>query len=275
MSALEQWAAGLAAWAIPQPVLDRAEDSPWVLPRQVFVRRADRQITAPVGASYQRAAAALTQPGTVLDIGAAAGAASLPLAGRMPVTRITAVDTDEPLLTAFRDRATRLGVPARVVLGRWPDAAAQTSVADIVVCGHVLYNVAELGSFATALTTHARRRVVAELTARHPLTALNPLWRRFHGITRPEGPTAEDCVAALAEVGIHPRVTRWRRPAQPEYGDFAELVDVTRRRLCLPATATAQVEAAVRDLGVDPAQPPDLGSSGRDLVTLSWDGVAS
>jgi hypothetical protein len=271
MSALSTWADQLAAWAIPNEVLSRAEDSPWVLPRQLFIRRADRQLAHPTGATHAAATAALAEPGTVLDVGAAAGATSLAL----PATMVTAMDTDGELLDAFAARAERQGVPAKVLHGRWPDLAPWAGTVDVVLCGNVFYNVADLGPFALALTNAARREVIVETAARHPLTELNPLWRRFHGITRPEGPTADDCVAALAEVGIHAEVTRWRREPEPEYADFADLVDVTRRRLCLPADAAPEVDKALRELGVDPDLPPDLGSSGRDLVTLTWPGRAT
>jgi 2-polyprenyl-3-methyl-5-hydroxy-6-metoxy-1,4-benzoquinol methylase len=177
MDALDEWASMLAAWEIPTPVLARSADSPWVLPRQVFVGRADRQIADPTGASFAETSAALDVPGSVLDIGAAAGAASLPLAGRVPLTGVTAVDTDDRLLDAFTLRAGRLGVAARLVRGWWPAVAGKAGPADVVVCGHVLYNIADLGPFITALTGHARRRVVVEMTARHPLTELNPLLR--------------------------------------------------------------------------------------------------
>jgi hypothetical protein len=269
-TASRRWADDLAAWAIPETVLGRVADSPWVLPRQVFVRRADAQIARPVGATYAAAVEALATPGTVLDIGAAAGATSLPLLGRAPVRKLTAVDADTELLSRFDTRARSLGLAARVLEGRWPDVAGQAGVADVVVCGNVLYNVADLGPFVHALTASARRAVIVELAAAHPLTELNPLWRRFHGITRPTGPTAEDCVAVLGELGVEPRIVRWRREPEAEYATFAELVDVTRRRLCLPAESASEVEAALLELGVDPAVPPDLGSSGRELVTLTW-----
>ncbi len=241
-----------------------------MLPREVFARRADRQIADPVGATYRMAAEALDRPGTVLDIGAAAGAASLPLVGRTSVTSVTALDTDAELLAAYGRRATALGVEHRLLSGRWPDLAGDAGAADVVVCANVVYNVADLASFATALTEAAQRRVVVELAARHPLTELNPLWQRFHGIERPAGPTAADCVAALAEAGIEPEVVEWSLPPEPEYAEFTTLVDVTRRRLCLPASAAQNVARALLDLGVDPEVPPDLGSSGRALVTLAW-----
>ena len=51
--------------------------------------------------------------------------------------------------------------------------------------------------------------MVAELTDRHPLVGLAPLWRRFHGLERPEGPGAGDAVAALAEAGLEVERQDW------------------------------------------------------------------
>jgi hypothetical protein len=153
----------------------------------------------------------------------------------------------------------------------WPQVADETEPADVVVCHHVFYNVPELGPFALALTAHARRRVVAEMTAVHPLTVLNPLWEHFHRIHRPLGPTADDAIAVLNEAGIRPHVERWTRPAKAEYAGFAEMVEVTRRRLCLPPDRAGEVAEALRCQGIDPYSPEDLGSSGRDLVTLWWE----
>ncbi|HEY2175263.1 MAG TPA: class I SAM-dependent methyltransferase [Mycobacteriales bacterium] len=275
MSATQAWADSLAAWTIPQAILDGAEDSPWVLPGEVFARRADRTIAAPSGATYDEAAAALTTPGTVLDVGAGAGAASLPLVGRVAVDAVTAVDPDPDLLARFGERASRLGVAARLLPGQWPESAGAAGTADVVVCANVLYNVPDLAPFVGALTDRARRRVVVEIAARHPLTSLNPLWQHFHGIARPEGPTAQDCLAALTELGIRPATTRWRRPAEREYATFAGMVEVTRRRLCLPRSAQGDLADVLRAGGVDPASPPDLGSSGREVVTMRWDGTGS
>lgn len=73
MTALTDWTHALAAWAIPDGVLERSVDSPWVLPRQVFVRRAAARIAQPGGETHTAALAALSTSGTVLDVGAAAG----------------------------------------------------------------------------------------------------------------------------------------------------------------------------------------------------------
>ena len=269
---LDRWREDLAAWAIPVHITAAVADSPWVLPREVFARRADRLRRDPGGPSFERAWEALDPPGSVLDVGSGAGAACLPLAPR--ITTLTAVDADDEMLGLLAGRAGEAGLAARAVHGRWPDVAGQVGPADVVTCHHVVFNVPDLEPFLDALTGHARRRVVVETAAAHPLTSLNPLWLRFHGLKRPEGPTAADTIAILAAMGRNPGHTEWSRPAAADYRSMAELVEVTRRRLCLPPERAGEVEAALVELGIDPGQPGDLGSSGRDVVTIWWEGTA-
>jgi len=268
---LSRWRDDLSAWAIPERITSAVAESPWVLPRQVFARRADRLTGAPGGVSYERAWEALAPSGTVLDVGSGAGAACLPLAPR--ATTVTAVDSDERMLAMLAERADGIGLGLRPVAGQWPAVAPQVPPADVVTCHHVIYNVPDVEPFLAALTSHARRRVVVEITTVHPLTALSPLWLRFHGLTRPTGPTAADLLAILSEMGLKARHTEWSRPAEADYASFPELVDVTRRRLCLPPERANEVEAALLDMGIMREEPGDLGSSGRDVVTIWWEGT--
>ena len=269
---LGRWRDDLSAWAIPERITSAVAESPWVLPRQVFARRADRLTDAPAGATYERAWAALAPAGTVLDIGSGAGAACLPLVPR--ATTITAVDADQRMLTLLAERAGAIGLDLRTVVGTWPAVAGQVLPADVVTCHHVIYNVPDVEPFLAALTSHARRQVVVETTTVHPLTVLSPLWLRFHGLTRPTRPTAADLLAILSEMGLKAGHTEWSRPAEADYASFPELADVTRRRLCLPPERASEVEAALLDMGIDRARPGDLGSSGRDVVTIWWEGTA-
>jgi SAM-dependent methyltransferase len=269
---LARWRDELAAWAIPERITSAVADSPWQLPRQVFARRADRLISSPAGPSFERAREALEPGGTVLDVGSGAGAASLPLAGH--TSKLTAVDVDTELLGLLAGRAQAMGLDVTTIAARWPDVAADIPRADVVTCHHVLYNVGELRPFVTALSSHAQRRVVVEVTSTHPLTSLNPLWLRFHGLARPDGPTASDLLAILSESGLAAGHTEWKRPAAADYASFTELVAVTRRRLCLPPERAGELAAALLDLGVAPERPADLGTSGRDVVTIWWEGTA-
>jgi SAM-dependent methyltransferase len=269
---LAQWRENLAAWAIPEHITAAVPDSPWVLPRQVFARRADRLRQAPAGPSYQLEWDTLDPPGSVLDVGAGAGAACLPLAPR--TSTLTAVDTDQGMLDLLAERARAAGLDPRLRVGGWPDVAAQTAPADLVTCHNVLYNVPDLGPFIEALTGHARRRVVVELTTAHPLTSLNPLWLHFHGVQRPEGPTSGDVLAILDALGLRAGHTKWNRPAEADYATVRELAEVTRRRLCLPAERAAEVEAALRDTGLSGGQASDLGTAGHAVVTIWWEGSA-
>ena len=269
---LHRWRSDLAAWAIPEHITAAVTDSPWVLPRAVFARRADRLSAAPAGPSFERAFAALEPSGSVLDVGSGAGAASLPLLPRC--TTLTAVDSEPDMLDLLAQRAAGSGVPLRLIAGRWPDVAAEAGVADVVTCHHVTYNAPDIEPFLAALTAAARRIVVVEMTAAHPLAMLNLLWLRFHGLVRPDGPTADDLLAILAALGVSADARRWQRPGGRDYESFAELVDVTRRRLCLPPDRAGEVAEALAGLGVEPDQPTELASSGRDVVTMWWPGQA-
>jgi SAM-dependent methyltransferase len=267
--AATRWREQLAAWALPERILVAVPDSPWTIPKDVFARRADDSVAAPAGPSYERAAEALRPSGTVLDVGAGAGAASLPLTPW--ATRLTAVDSSEEMLAAYAERAAALGVAHDVILGRWPEAAAQVAPADVVVCHHVFYNVPDLPAFVRALTDRARRRVVVELTQGHPVRVLNPLWKQLHDLDRPDGPTAADAVAVLREAGIFPHRDQRLRPTRPEYASFDALVAVTRRRLCLTPERDPELADALVRLGVDPEHPRDLTPGDEALVTLWWD----
>ncbi|HEX3426627.1 MAG TPA: class I SAM-dependent methyltransferase [Acidimicrobiales bacterium] len=254
------WAESLAAWAIPKEILDAAPAEPWRFPRALFRWSPGSAAQTPSG---RRALEALPQGGLVLDVGVGGGRASLPLA---PSAReIVGVDQSRELLATFEEAAKAAGVAHRAVLGRWPDVADQAPAADVVVCHHVFYNVADLAPFAQRLTDHAKRRVVVELTAEHPTANLTPAWRALHGLERPTRPTAADAVAVLEEVGLNVEAEAWQRWGPDEERDRAEVVAFARRRLCV---------GPERDSEIDELLGPDDESPSRRVVTLWWDGQA-
>ncbi len=252
-AAATRWRGLLQARAIPTEILAAAPRDPSRHDPARFVPPATPQDTP-----SRRAALQLLGPGggTGLDVGCGAGAAGLALVPR--VRHLTGVDHAEDMLRAFERACTERGVAHRSVLGRWPQAAAQAGIADVVVCHHVGYNTSDLGPFVAALGAAARRGVVVELHTVHPGAWLDPLWLHFHGLRRPPPATADDALAVVAEVGIRPEVQRWPRPAQPRNPE-AE-VPFSLHRLCLPAQRWDEVAEAVAR----------LGPRHRDLVTISW-----
>ena len=268
--AARAWAEALASWAIPQQILDAAPEDPWVHPVSRFAARADDALARRDGVSFELACDALREAradrgtATVLDVGAGSGAAGLPLVAAGEADRLVAVDPSDAMLVALAARAAALGADVATVTGRWPaaDVVAAAGVADVVVCHHVLSDVADIGPFVDALTAAARVAVVVELPPRHPLSWMTPLWQRFHGLDRPTSPTSDgDLPAVLAERGIVAlRVVEWQRTdAAPEDPD--ERAALVTRRLCLPQSRRAEVAAALAT--VDPVGP-------RDTVTLVW-----
>jgi SAM-dependent methyltransferase len=271
--ALERWREQLDGWAIPAEILAAAPESPWGFPVGLFRSRAERAGSAPATPSNREAARFLPAGGAVLDVGAGGGAASLPLAAS--AGRLVAVDESAGMVASFLAAAGQRGVPAEAVEGRWPDVAGRVGPADVVVCHHVLYNVPDLAPFATALTGHARRRVVAELTERHPLVGLGPLWRRFHDLDRPTGPGADDAVAALGALGLEVDRQDWEQQERFGFDDFGELVAFTRRRLCLPARRDPEVAQALLEEGTHQVDGVWVSGQPRRVTTLSWPGTAA
>ena len=255
-TAAERWAAQLAGWKIPQEIEAQATEPPWGFPAAVF--KASARPQEPDSPPCAAAREALPTGGSVLDVGCGGGAGALSLVP--PAAELTGVDSSAELLALFAADAAAAGVTHREVHGSWPQVAPAVPAADVVTCHHVVYNVADIEPFLLALGEHARRRVVVELTARHPLCATSSLWQRFWGVDRPDGPTADDLLAVLADLGVEPTVVRGNRPARRERTDPAQ-VAMVRRQLCLAPEREREVAAALAEL-------PD---DGVDVVALWWD----
>jgi hypothetical protein len=172
------------------------------------------------------------------------------------------VDESEDMLAAFDEAATGRGIQHRCVLGRWPDVAPNVGGADVVISHHVIYNVRDLGTFSRALDAAAHQRVVIEATQSHPAGGLDDLWEHFHGLDRPKGPTIEDAVEVLEEIGFQPQIEKWSRPERAANADRSEVVAFVRRRLCLSQERDEEVDRLLGDRRV---------ISSRFVATLWWD----
>jgi len=260
--AATRWKDALASWAIPDWILAQAREDPWALPVTLFESKQPDTISP----SHRRALESLTPGATVLDVGAGRCAMSLPL--RPPAQRIVAVDSARAMLE---------NSPADVtILGRWPDVAPQAGRASVVVCGHVLYNVADLPPFVTGLTDATERRVVVEITRSHPRNRAleRALWRHFWNLERPEVPTWEDAVAVMREAGIEPQVELWESHQRGGFESLQELVSWMRQTVCLTPDRDDEVRAIVLEHATERDGLWLLSPEPRALATLWWD-VAS
>ena len=269
MSAADRWRDALLAWTIPDEILSAAPETPYGFPAELFRQRAESSMRRDPTPTTSRALEALPERGTVLDVGVGGGATSLPLAGR--ASRITGLDESEGMLESFRASAESTEVETVAVLGAWPDVAPGVEPADVAVCGHVFYNVQDLPPFVRALTGHARRRVVVELTDHHPWAWMHDLWRTFHGLERPNGPTADDAEALVREIGLDPEHDDRVDAGVGGFERREDAVALVRKRLCLPAARDAEVAHA---LGDRLAQRDGLWSAGpaaQRITTMWWD----
>jgi hypothetical protein len=266
----EGWRSAMREWALPEAILAAAPESPWGFPAELFRSRTELAAPGDLTYSNRRARDALPAGGTVLDVGVGAGAASLPLRPRCSL--IVGVDSSAELLAEFRGQAQRCKVAVATVLGEWPAVAPSTPVADVVVCNHVAYNVADLAPFAVALASRARRRVVMEVTSRHPTAWMADLWWQFHDLHRPEHPDAGDMVSVLRDAGL--AVHRHAEISQRRGGGFARREDAVawiRRRLCLAASRDADVAAGLGDRLVQDGGFWSVRPGLEPVVTLWWD----
>lgn len=267
-TAAERWRDALAEWAIPQEILDAAPEPPWQLRPQHFAERADRAMHDDgITPSRARAGQELPLAGSVLDVGAGAGAASLPLLSS--ASRLIAVDSDPAMLAELRARVPE-GVELKAVEGRWPDVADSVDPVDVVVCNHVAYNMPDLDAAVRRMSEKARRRVVMELTSVHPRSSQNFLWPIFHGIERPTRPTAADAVAVIRAAGFEPHTEEWMRPDMlPASREMADLVAFVRRYLCLTPDRDPEIERALE--GHVERRDGTVGFKPLPVVTVWWD----
>jgi len=256
MTAAQRWSDQLAAWAIPQAILDEAPESPWGFPPEMFAPNRQPTDDTP---STRRALEALGDGGTVLDVGVGAGAGSLPLV--RSATHITGVDESTSMLEAFGRAAEAAGVGHDSIAGLWPEVSGSAPNTDVVTCFHVFYNAPDLRDFALALARHAGRRVVTELTSVHPQTTLGGLWKHFWNLDRPSGPSADDALAVLREASIDASLERFERVRRHGH-KRSDIVAFVRRRLCLTPDRDPEIDELLADEPV--LSPPEV-------ATIWWD----
>lgn len=141
---------------------------------------------------------------TVLDVGAGPGRHVIPLARR--VARVIAVEPSTAMRAQLREAIARERLSnVEIIEARWP--VSTVDPADVVICSHVVYGVAEIERFVRALGTAARRHVAIVLRYGQREGPLLDLFARVWGERRGLAPTCVDLVGVLAQLGIYANLT--------------------------------------------------------------------
>ena len=150
---------------------------------------------------------------TLIDVGAGTGRHATPLAARLEW--VTAVEPSEGMRSHIppRDNMT-------VVASSWEEA--EVAPADLVICSHVIYGVAEPVPFLDKMQQSARERVfvmMRESELPHPAAEIR---RRLAGAAGPRLPRFSELFMLLVQMGAAPDVAFLRYPIVTRYADMDE-----------------------------------------------------
>ncbi|HKW60688.1 MAG TPA: methyltransferase domain-containing protein [Candidatus Dormibacteraeota bacterium] len=154
---------------------------------------------------------------TLIDVGAGTGRHCTPLADRLEW--VTAVEPSDGMRSHIppRDNMT-------VIASTWEDA--DVAPADLVICCHVLYGVADPAPFLEKLQRSAHERVfvmMRETDLPHPAAVLR---RRLVGGEGPRLPRFSELFMLLVQIGVAPDVDFIRYPIVTRYSSMEEaLID--------------------------------------------------
>jgi SAM-dependent methyltransferase len=153
---------------------------------------------------------------TLIDVGAGAGRHAVPLAERMEW--VTAVEPSEGMRAHLPDLPN-----LTVVASAWEDA--EVAPADLVICCHVLYGVAEVVPFIEKLERSARERVFVMLREGSVPHPANVLRDRIATHPAPRITQFSDLFLVLLQLGIHPDVRFISYPVVNRYRSLEDAIE--------------------------------------------------
>ena len=188
--------------------------------------RADPQRTD--DAVLNRLAREVSPTKSLLDVGGGAGRFALPLALRC--SHVTLVDPSGSMLEEFRNGAREAAIEnVSAVEGSWEDA--EIGPADVVLCAHVVYGVADVKPFIRKLAARAAERALVLMFTDSPQSALSPFWQPVHGEERVDLPAMPELLWVLWEMGIFPAVEIVETGAAQQFESREAAIDQLRQRL--------------------------------------------
>ena len=184
---------------------------------------------------------------TLLDVGAGAGRLSLPLA--LNCRHVTALEPSASMGEVFSQQASDLSIQnVSLVQAKWEDA--QVEAADIVLCCHVLYVVADIESFLRKLESHARQSVLVVIYKSAPQSQTYSLWKRIHGEERLSLPSLPELQQVLSELKIDAQVEMLPPQLRWGFDDHEHALEQLSRRLYLApgSRQMAELESMLPEL---------------------------
>ncbi len=174
---------------------------------------------------------------TALDVGGGAGRFAIALALRCK--SVAVVDPSPSMLAQLREAATEAACDnVLAVESDWE--SAQVEAADLVLCSHVVYGVADIRPFIEKLYAHARRTVALVSFVDSPQSGIAPLWEPVHGEPRINLPALPELMNVLWEMDIYPSVQMLRATEPPVFADLeSAMAEFTRRLFIGSDTAAA------------------------------------
>ena len=167
---------------------------------------------------------------TLLDVGAGGGRLALPAA--IHCRSVVAVEPSPSMGEVLRQQASESSISnVSVVQARWEEAEVEP--ADLVLCAHVLYVVADIEPFVRKLEDHARERVLVVLFNAPPQSQIHALWEQIHGEARIPLPSLPELQAVLGQMGIDAKVEMLAAQPAGGFDDVQQALELLARRLYL------------------------------------------
>ena len=218
----------------------------------------------------ERLSREVTPDGTVLDVGGGAGRLALPLALRS--RWVTVVEPSPSMVAELRDAAAEAGIGnVTAVEEDWEDA--EVVPADVSLCAHVVYGVAEIVPFVRKLCDKTVGRAIILLYTESPMAQLSPFWRAAHREERIELPAMTELLPVLWEMGIYPDVEMLEPTGVHVFESREDAVETLRQRIYVAPGSEEDVrlvDAASELLVERPDGVVIVGAKQRRQALLSW-----
>ena len=208
--------------------------------------------------------------GTLLDVGGGAGRFALALA--LHCRHVTVVEPSESMLQELRETAQQTGVEnLGIEEASWEDA--EVDAADVVLCSHVVYGVADIAPFVRKLQAHARDLVLMPMFIGSPQAGISPFWRHVHGEDRVDLPALPEFLQVLWELEIYPDLEMVETTPGQTFESKEKAIEQLRQRLYVVGGTEEEraLKTAAADLLVDTADGVAVrGTKPRRLAIISW-----